>query len=368
MASLIDSILPFLWAFVVAVFAVPSIVYVAHLKNLLDEPDPRRLHQDRTPRLGGMAIFAGFASALTIFGRLDLTTQRVLAATMLLFFIGIKDDIISISAFKKFFVQILATGIVMFVGDVRITNFHGFLGIYELQEGVSYGFTFLVIIGITNAINLIDGLDGLAGSLVFLIAGTFGVFFSLYGGPTFDPYAKLCFCLMGGVAGFLRYNMHRAIVFMGDTGSLVCGFLVAVMSVKFLDLAGQTVQSTPSLAIATLAIPIFDTARIFAIRILNGRSPFSPDSNHVHHVLKRAGFSQLGIVGTLVGVNLTFIGLASYFAYLGDTVLILAIGAVFLLAGIGFEFIRPASNGNNVAPEDLATPAALPQEPLTTTL
>ena len=193
MDQLIPSILPFLWAFVVSVFAVPSIVYVAHVKNLLDEPDPRRLHQDRTPRLGGMAIFAGFASALTIFGVLDFTIQRVMASALLLFFIGLKDDIISMSAFKKFFVQILATGVVIFVGDVRVTNFHGFLGVYELADGVSYGFTFLVITGITNAINLIDGLDGLAGTLVFIIAGTFGAFFLLYGGAKFDPYAKLYF-------------------------------------------------------------------------------------------------------------------------------------------------------------------------------
>lgn len=361
MDQLIDSILPFLWAFVVAVFAVPSIVYVAHVKNLLDEPDQRRLHQDRTPRLGGMAIFAGFASALTIFGRLDFTIQRVVAATLLLFFIGLKDDIISMSAFKKFFVQVLATGIVIFVGDVRITNFHGFLGVYELQEGVSYGFTFLVITGITNAINLIDGLDGLAGTLVFIIAGTFGVYFMLYGGDSFDPYAKLCFCLMGGVAGFLRYNMHKAIVFMGDTGSLVCGFLVAVLAVKFLDLAGQTVESTPSLAVATLVIPIFDTARVFAIRILNGRSPFSPDKNHIHHVLKAAGMGQLAIVGTLAAVNILFIVLADYFSYLGDTVLIGAITIIFLIVGVAMEVFKPsekqpAPSAEAVAEEPLATP------------
>jgi UDP-N-acetylmuramyl pentapeptide phosphotransferase/UDP-N-acetylglucosamine-1-phosphate transferase len=288
-----------------------------------------------------MAIFAGFASAITIFGTLDFTIQRVLASTLLLFFIGLKDDIISMSAFKKFFVQILATGIVIFVGDVRITNFHGFLGIHELQEGVSYGFTFLVITGITNAVNLIDGLDGLAGTLVFIIAGTFGLYFLLYGGPHFDPYAKLCFCLMGGVAGFLRYNMHKAIIFMGDTGSLVCGFLVAVLAVEFLDLAGQTVESTPSIAVATLIIPVFDTARVFAIRILNGRSPFSPDKNHIHHVMKRAGFGQLGVVFTLAAINIAFIVAAATFDYLGDTVLIGIMGVFIIVVSIGLEFFKP---------------------------
>jgi UDP-N-acetylmuramyl pentapeptide phosphotransferase/UDP-N-acetylglucosamine-1-phosphate transferase len=368
MDQFLDSLLPFLWAFVVSVFAVPSIVYVAHVKNLLDEPDMRRLHQSRTPRLGGMAIFAGFASALTIFGKLDFTIQRVVASCLLLFFIGLKDDIISMSAFKKFFVQILATGIVIFVGDVRITNFHGFMGIHELQEGVSYGFSFLVITGITNAINLIDGLDGLAGTLVFIISATFGIFFLLFGGEAFDPYAKLCFCLMGGVAGFLRYNMHKAIIFMGDTGSLVCGFLVAVLAVKFLDLAGQTVESTPSIAVATLIIPIFDTARVFAIRILNGRSPFSPDKNHIHHVLKRIGLSQLGVVFTLAGINIAAILLAAYFDYLGDTVLIGIIAGVILIVGILLEFLVPYKEDS--APEEELTtePTPLPKETLASSI
>jgi len=358
MEQVLNSILPFMWAFVVSVFAVPSIVYVAHVKNLLDEPDQRRLHLDSTPRLGGMAIFAGFASALTIFGTLDYTIQRVLASCLLLFFIGLKDDIISMSAFKKFFVQILATGIVIFVGDVRITNFHGFLGIYQLQEGVSYGFSFLVITGITNAVNLIDGLDGLAGTLVFIIAGTFGVYFLLYGGPQFDPYAKVCFCLMGSVAGFLRYNMHKAIIFMGDTGSLVCGFLVAVLSVEFLDMAGQTIESTPSLAVATLIIPVFDTARIFAVRILNGKSPFSPDRNHLHHVLRRAGLSQLAVVGTLASINLTFIIAATLLDYLGDTVLIGAMCGILLVMGIAIEVFLPYKA--NIPEESAAVAPPLP--------
>lgn len=341
MVQEIDAILSFLWAFVIAVFAIPSIVYVAHRKNLLDEPDPRRLHNSLTPRLGGMAIFAGFASAITIFGDINDTIQRMLASTLLLFFIGLKDDVIAISAFKKFFVQILATGIVMFLGDVRINNFNGFMGLYELPEGISYGFTFLVITGITNAINLIDGLDGLAGTLIVIIASTFGLYFYFYGGEQFGPYAKVCFCLVGAVAGFLRYNIRNAIIFMGDTGSLVCGFLVSVLAVKFLEMKSIGAQNTPSLAIAIMVIPIFDTMRVFAIRILNGRSPFSPDKNHIHHVLKRAGLSQIGVVMTLAAINIAIIALTHIFRDAGDTVLIACIAGLFLISAAAIEYFQP---------------------------
>jgi hypothetical protein len=137
---------------------------------------------------------------------------------------------------------------------------------------------------------------------------------------------------------------------------------VAVIAVKFLDLAGQTMESTPSIAVATLIIPIFDTARVFAIRILNGRSPFSPDKNHIHHILKNAGLSQLAIVGTLAAVNFVFIAFASYFDYLGDTVLIGIMGGIIILTGVGLELYNPSKLGektpvtNPLAEESVASP------------
>ncbi|MEQ9147933.1 MAG: MraY family glycosyltransferase, partial [Cytophagales bacterium] len=164
-----DYILPFLWSFLLAVFAIPSIIFVAHIKNLLDEPNKRTVHMSLTPRLGGLAIFAAFMSSLTIFGTLDFGIQQLLAGCIILFFIGLKDDLVSVSAFKKFFVQILAAGIIIFIGDIRITSFQGVFGIFEIDDKLSYLFTFLVIMGISNSINLIDGMDGLAGSILLII-------------------------------------------------------------------------------------------------------------------------------------------------------------------------------------------------------
>ncbi len=316
---MLDHILAFVWAFVIAVFAIPSIIRVAHQKNLLDEPNFRTVHISLTPRLGGLAIFAGFMSALTIFGKVTPDIQTVMAGCMILFFIGLKDDIVTISAFKKFFVQVLATGIVMFMGDIRLTSFQGFAGIHELDPGTSYGITFLAIIGITNAINLIDGLDGLAGMIITIASCTFGAYFFMYGGEVYGGYAYVAFCLAGAVMGFLRYNGHKAIIFMGDTGSLVCGFLISIMAIQFIEMNATSVA--PSLAVGVLIIPLFDTIRVFGLRMLRGISPFTPDKNHIHHILLSMGLSQLGTIGVLGIVNLLVISAMMFFEPVGNNVL-----------------------------------------------
>ena len=309
---MLDITLTFLWSFLVSVFAVPSIIFVSYTKKLLDEPNHRTIHESLTPRLGGLAIFAGFMSAITIFGSLSHGVQQLLAGCLIIFFIGVKDDIVSVSAFKKFFVQLLAAGIVMVIGNVRITSFQGIFGIYDLDPGTSYAFTFLVIIGITNAINLIDGMDGLAGSVVLIISLTFGVYFFFYE----NPYAFVALSLAGGVIGFLKYNIYKAKIFMGDTGSLLCGFIISILAIQFIEM--KVVESAPAIAIGILIIPVFDTLRVFTIRILNGRWPFHPDRNHIHHRLLAMGFSQISSLLILIGLNIISIAFMILFDNLGN--------------------------------------------------
>ena len=325
-------VLTFLWAFLVSIYAVPSIIFVAKSKDLLDRPNHRTIHQLLTPRLGGVAIFAGFVSAVTIFGDMGDGVQQLVAGCLVIFFVGIKDDIVSVSVFKKFFLQVLATGIIMFMADVHITSFQGLFGIYQLEPNFSYPFTFLVIIGLTNAINLIDGLDGLAGSIVLTISIAFGTYFLVYQ----SPYAYVAFALAGTIIGFLRYNFSKASIFMGDTGSLVCGFIISVMAIKFVEL--KVVDSAPALAIAILIIPVFDTLRVFALRVIKGVSPFSPDKNHIHHKLLSLNLSQIAVVSLLVLVNLLFIGVVSWFSNIGNTELISIIFITGLSVTIFFEF------------------------------
>ncbi|MEY5049302.1 MAG: hypothetical protein RLZZ175_2661 [Bacteroidota bacterium] len=342
----LEAFLCFVWAAMISLFAIPSIIYVAHLKNLLDKPNQRTMHSLLTPRLGGLAIFAGMISSLMIFGKINNSVQFLLGALIIIYYIGLKDDIVSVSAFKKFFVQILGAGIVIFMGDIRITSFQGILGIYMLPDGISYAFSFLMILGITNSINLIDGLDGLAGSIISVILGSFGVFFFLHGGDSFMPSAFVAFSLAGSIIGFLRYNIFKATIFMGDTGSLVSGFTVAVLSVQFIEM--KVVESSPSIMLAILIIPLFDTVRVFLLRILRGVSPFSPDKNHIHHILTGVGCSQLQTVFILIAINILFISSAYFIKQYGDHVIILFLGIVVFVAAIILYLLDKKRNKKSV--------------------
>ncbi|AMM50651.1 glycerophosphotransferase [Rufibacter sp. DG15C] len=330
-------LLSFSWSFFIALFAIPSIVYVAHLKNILDQPNQRTVHVSLTPRLGGLGVFAGFMSALTIFGDLNNGVQQLLAGCIILFFGGLKDDLVSISAFKKFFMQVLATGVVMFMADIRISSFQGIFNIHELPIGLSYAFTFFAIVGITNAINLIDGLDGLAGTMVTIIVATFGFFFwaSHYSG--FSNYAGVAVCLIGGLLGFLRYNFYKARIFMGDTGSLVCGFIVSVLAIQFIEM--RYVPSSPSVALGILFVPLFDTIRVSVIRVLKGLSPFAPDKNHIHHRILAMGFSQVTTVLILALLNILVTAFVFYFSYWGNLNLLLCL--------LGFSLVLSFVLGQN---------------------
>lgn len=297
------SILTFSWALFVSLFAIPSIIQVAHKKQILDIPNNRRQHLSDTPRLGGLAIFAGFISSILLFGEFDNSIQKLIAATIIIFFIGLKDDMVSVSAFKKFFVQILAASIIVFLGDIKIDNFQGVLSIYAIPEGASYLFTLVVVLGITNAFNLIDGLDGLAGSLALFASLMYGVLFFVLGGNENSLYILVCLSLAGALIGFLKYNFYKAEIFMGDTGSLISGFIMAFLAIKIVMIPSEfnvEKYSLPVLAIAPIIIPIADTLRVFVIRVLASSSPFSPDNNHLHHRLLNLGFSQLSIVGLVL--------------------------------------------------------------------
>lgn len=331
---MIESLLIFFWSFLVAIFSIPTIINVAHSKRILDTPNHRKVHVTEKPRLGGLAIFAGFMTAITIFGDLGNGIQQLLAGSLIIFFVGVKDDITDVSVFKKFFVQVLASGIVLFIADIRISSFQGLFGIYELDLGVSYAFSFLVILCITNAVNLIDGLDGLAGTILIIVCLSFGVYFYLLEDM---PFAYIAFALAGSIVGFLRYNLIDARVFMGDTGSLVSGFVIAVLAVHFIEM--NRVPSAPSIAVAILFIPIFDTLRVFAMRVFNGISPFRPDRNHAHHNLHDLGMSHLQVVVVLSVLNIIIIFCTIKWAHFGNTNLLISLGVLSIILSLALEFL-----------------------------
>ncbi len=318
-------LLSYTFAFLITFFAIPIIIEVARRKKLFDEPDERKVHKMVIPTLGGLGIFGGFILATLIgspVGSNEL--QYFVAAAIVIFFLGIKDDILVLSVAKKFIGQLIAAGIIIKFGGVQITNMHGFLGITTIPHLASIVLTLFTIIVIINSFNLIDGVDGLAGSLGLLTALIFGAYFYYTG---YLLYAVMAFSLAGSLVGFLIYNFSPAKIFMGDTGSLLIGLVNSIMVVKFINIADSSVvnfplQSAPAIGFAILIVPLFDTLRVFAFRIVNRRSPFSPDRNHVHHFLLELGYSHRKITLLCVGANVGLILLAFFLRGFGTTAVI----------------------------------------------
>lgn len=340
-----DLILSVAISFAITLLAIPVIIFVAEKKKLFDVPDERKVHSVPIPSLGGLGIFAGFIIACLLCVSFESAPefQFFIAAAMVIFFLGLKDDILDISPLNKFIGQVLAAFLLVYKGGVQLKSMHGFLGIYDLPEMVSLLLTYFTIIVIINSFNLIDGVDGLAGSLGIMATTVLGVYFLKI---NLAPYAILSFSLAGSLSAFLIYNYQPAKIFMGDTGSLLIGLISAILVIKFINVSASSnpnlrIASSPAVGFAVLMIPLLDTLRVFGIRILHRRSPFSPDRNHVHHLLLDKGFSHRNVTLTLVAVNLFFIALAFFGRAMGVTSLILLIICLFFTL-IGFlYYTRP---------------------------
>ncbi|WP_157472975.1 MraY family glycosyltransferase [Eudoraea adriatica] len=309
-----------LLAFALANRIIPVIIYTVRTKNLMDEPGDRSVHSTKTPTLGGVGMFAAFAVSIILFGilarleRPDLVKLlSVVLATIILIFLGIKDDLIALAARKKFLGQLISVCIVIILTDVRITSFEGLLGIGELPYLVSVLFTVFVFILVINAFNLIDGIDGLAGAIGIIASFSFGLFFLL----NKDTLMVLVsFSLIGAIGAFLRYNLSGTRkLFMGDSGSMVIGYLLAYQGIRFLEVnlseaSAFTIENGPVLLLAVLSFPLLDTLRIFIIRARERRSPFDADRNHIHHRLLERGLSHKQATILLTIVNILVIELA----------------------------------------------------------
>lgn len=331
-------------SFLITFFAIPVIIQVARQKKMFDEPDERKVHKMVIPTLGGLGIFAGFILAMLLgvpSGHQEL--QFFTAAAIVIFFLGIKDDILVLSPAKKFIGQLIAAGIVIKFGGVQITDMHGFLGIHEIPQVASVVFTLFTIIVITNSFNLIDGVDGLAGCLGLLTAVVFGTYF-FYAGQLM--YAVMALSLAGSLVGFLIYNFSPAKIFMGDTGSLMIGLFNSIMVIRFINISGSStavlpLAAAPAIGFAILIVPLFDTLRVFSLRILNKKSPFSPDRTHVHHFLLELGFSHKMVTFLCVGTNIGLIALAFSLQNLGTTYVLGILFSIALLLISVVYYSRP---------------------------
>jgi len=300
---------------------------VADEKKLFDLPDARKVHSNAIASLGGVGIFIGFflASLLTIKGEERPEIQYCFASGIVVFFLGLKDDILVISALKKFIGQLAAAAIVIHLAGIRIESMHGVFGLGTLPLPLSYLLSYVTIIVIVNAYNLIDGVDGLAGSLGILTTSIFGVYFFLANMPV---YSLVAFGMAGSLLAFLVYNFNPAKIFMGDSGSLLLGLVNAILVMKFIKVADAPgaaipIDSAVAVGFSILVVPLLDTLRVFSIRISKGRSPFVPDRTHIHHLLLDRGLNHRSITVSCVGLNISFIVMAYFGRALGSTALLL---------------------------------------------
>jgi UDP-N-acetylmuramyl pentapeptide phosphotransferase/UDP-N-acetylglucosamine-1-phosphate transferase len=317
MVSIIKQFIPLivaLGAFIIAYRAIGVIIDVSHLKNLFDNPlEKRKVHANGIPHLGGIGIFIAIFVSFSLSGYATQIWSPYLAAGMtLLLFSGIKDDILVIDPNKKLLVQIFAIVALMWGGNLVITDLGGVFGVQEISYTAGFALTFFTMIVVVNAYNLIDGIDGLAGGIGVMASAFFGWWFWEVG---MIPYATLSISLTGSLLGFLVYNFQPASVFMGDTGSQIIGYVLAFLSVTFVK-TGITAtgavpfqDAVPVLVLSVLIVPLYDTLRVFVVRLFNGKSPFSADRRHVHHQIIDFGFSHRSACYILYAYTLGIIGL-----------------------------------------------------------
>ncbi len=306
-------------AFCVSSTSFPAIINVAKSKNLMDFSGGRSSHSGSVPNLGGIGIYLGIVVTLTTIGAV-LDTKillLILGGVTLLFFLGLKDDILILSPRKKFTGQLLAAGLLILFTNTRIVSLSGILEIYIMPYWVSVMFTLFVYILIINAFNLIDGIDGLAGTLALMAVVAFAYVFYRYRDISMVVLAA---SIIGAIVPFLFLNFSkRNKMFLGDTGSMILGFLIAVLAIRFIntsELSSNALysNSSPILVLAFLFFPLLDTLRIFFIRlVIHKKSPFVADRNHLHHRFLFLGFSHRQTTAIIVVTNCILIGITFMF-------------------------------------------------------
>ena len=300
----------YLLSFIVAAMAVfvvhPSLVKIAHLKSIVDNPDARKLNKEPVPVLGGVGVFFGIMFSLSVAGYyvegMNIQFELIIAMLIMLY-TGVGDDILQLSPRLRFALQIFVVWLMMFLGGIYIDDFHGLWGIYKLPTVVAIVLTLVSCVGIINSINLIDGVDGLCSGYGMFASILFATCFQRMGDVS---YAVLAYSVFGALIPFMLHNMfgHRYKMFMGDGGSLVLGFICSLFVMRVIQSGYDVVTgATISFTLAVLAVPVFDTLRVMTARMLQRRSPISPDKTHLHHMFIALGFSHVITALNVIALN-----------------------------------------------------------------
>lgn len=344
-------------AFVVTTLVYPYVLAFARKHNIVDNPSARKLQRVPVPVMGGTAVFIGFL--VTVFvGYLFVPNTRVLLLMpllMVMYGIGVWDDIKDVSAAFRFLIEILVVWMMIIFLDVEINNFYGFLGVSDIPETVSVPLSLIAGVGIMNAINLIDGVDGyccsygvmacVAYSIIFYIAGNMAIF-------------ALAMISVGALIPFFFHNVFgkTSKMFMGDGGSLMLGTLLAYFTFTALTTGRRcdvtftdSGLSLVALCLAILAVPVFDTLKVMIFRVARGQSPFHPDKTHLHHIFIEMNFSHLSTSIMIVLGNILIIGILLLSWWLGAsiTLQVIIVIVLALLFTWGFYFFMDYQRKQN---------------------
>jgi UDP-GlcNAc:undecaprenyl-phosphate GlcNAc-1-phosphate transferase len=319
-------------AFIVALSTTAALIPVlsrwAPAVGLTDKPGPRKVHDMPVPRVGGLAMAVGILVPVLVTVPLTAPIRGVLLGILILLGFGVWDDRVDLGYRTKLLGQVLAVGVCMAVGGISIGQV--MIDGRSLAPGLFSGcITFVFLIGVTNAVNLSDGLDGLAGGLALLCLCAVALFAAATG---HSAVIALCLIEAGAILGFLRFNTHPARIFMGDSGSQLLGFSVGALSL----LATQGVSSdlSAALPLLLLGLPILDTLTVMSTRILAGRSPFAADKNHLHHRLLAIGFAHREAVAIVYLLQVGLVLLAYFMRFEADFEVV-AVFCVFAAVVLG---------------------------------
>lgn len=296
-----------LYIFMIALFTaliiVPFLQRWALDTGAVDLPDERKRHERAVPRIGGVAIGMAWLFSLLVYVDMSREVRGILAGSLVVFCIGLIDDLYGLTPRRKFLGQIIACLVTVTVGKLYIHQLGDLLGTgpLEIPSWLAIPFTVIAVVGVVNAFNLMDGLDGLAGGISSIALTAFMILGLLDGNPM---VVAMCAALLGGIFGFLKYNLYPARIFMGDTGSLMVGFIIAFLAVLLTQSGGSDIQ--PLVPVLILGLPIADTFRVMGRRLLKRKSPFSPDRIHVHHRFLDLGFQHRFTVIIIYGVSLSW--------------------------------------------------------------
>ena len=351
-------LLAFFSAMIAVVWIHPRLVKIALMKNIVDNPDARKLQRTPVPVLGGVAVFFGIVLgvALTSTYVSCSSLMTIVAAMMIMLYTGSMDDVLDLSATLRFLIEIGVVTLIIYANNTSIDSFHGLWGYYNMPISMAVPLTIFAAVGIINAINMIDGVNGLSSGYCITASIAFGTIFYISGNI---PMLILATVSVGSLLPFLFHNVFgkSSKMFIGDGGTLVMGVVMSTFVINILTTGSSTANYMANgfglvpFTLGVMALPIFDTLRVMLSRIMRGTSPFHPDKTHLHHLFISLGFSHAGTTFTIISLNILVVAaqlLTWYFGGSIDIQLYVVVGLGLLITTLFYIAMTKSADNNPV--------------------